>query len=168
MFSSLANRSATSPLNYLVIAPTTAFVDIKNDESLSALILVHFDYGSVPEMILRTSSTLAAQHCGNSKLASRSLRGKGPLLTLDHVGNFLPSSRSKAQINDEYQFLQKKRVLALWRDIVRVLNSMRASPFIFPPSVAHKTKEFHLQQRARSFENMPEGNLSGIGMLPIS
>lgn len=97
--------------------------------------IVGLCYGSESAMILRVSGyNLATQQYGYATMASkRPLRVKGPLLTLDHVRNLLPLSKPGSQVIDKYQFLQKKRALTLWRDIVRAINSMRSS---HPPSSA--------------------------------
>jgi len=46
---------------------------------------------------------------------------KGPLLTLEHVRQF--SLKQIHLLTNGFQFLQKKKALNLWREIVRALNS---------------------------------------------
>jgi hypothetical protein len=51
----------------------------------------------------------------------KNLDGKGLLLTLEHVHQF--SSKQFHLLTNGFQFLQKKKALNLWREIVRALNS---------------------------------------------
>jgi hypothetical protein len=73
---------------------------------------------------LRDGMKISARRYATIASGKSLLRGKkGPPLSLEHVGTMFYTKVWACGLLTCSQFLQRGRVLALWRDIVRATNS---------------------------------------------